>query len=173
MAKTSREITAISSMSEQYFESLKNSEGKVPALNNQLIMTEEEDANVDASQLRTEVVYDSLSSDANKNWGYTSGILGGVTVSGKDFSKYSKLIIYSYNLDLGLTLIYNFDSNETNAQSASGLSIDNKALMQIKCSVDSSKTSFSVVDIGYYNTAGYTDRNNNVSYQVYRIEGVY
>ena len=43
--------------------------------------------------LRTEVVYDMTSSDSNKNWGYTSGINGGITVSGKDFSKYKYLII--------------------------------------------------------------------------------
>lgn len=48
----------------------------------------------------TEVVYDMTSSDASKNWGYTNGIQGGVTVSGKDFSKYDKLIFYGYRFGI-------------------------------------------------------------------------
>lgn len=46
---------------------------------------------------RNEVVYDMTSSDSNFNWGYTSGISAGntgITVSGKDFSKYKKLKFY-------------------------------------------------------------------------------
>lgn len=44
----------------------------------------------------TEVVYDMTSPNANINWGYTSGIRNNITVTGKDFSKYEKLIAYCY-----------------------------------------------------------------------------
>ena len=38
-------------------------------------------------------VYDKSSNDSSINWGYTNGINSSITVSGKDFSPYSYLII--------------------------------------------------------------------------------
>ena len=84
--------SSVRQMSQSKFNSMKNASGKIPDLANQIVMTNSEDTNI--SCLRTEVVYDMTSSDANINWGYTSGIENNVTVTGKDFSKYEKLIAY-------------------------------------------------------------------------------
>ena len=86
--------SSVRQMSQSKFNSMKNASGKIPDLANQIVMTDSEDANI--SCLRTEVVYDMTSSDANINWGYTSGIQNNITVTGKDFSKYEKLIAYCY-----------------------------------------------------------------------------
>lgn len=47
-----------------------------------------------------ETVYDMTSSDSSINWGYTSGIQGGVTISGKDFSKYDKLVFTGFRINM-------------------------------------------------------------------------
>lgn len=90
--------SSVRQMSQSKFDSMKNASGKIPDLANQIVMTNSEDTNI--SCLRTEVVYDMTSSDASKNWGYTSGIQGGVTISGKDFSKYDKLVFYGYRFGI-------------------------------------------------------------------------
>lgn len=88
--------SSVRQMSQSKFNSMKNASGKIPDLANQIVMTNSEDTNI--SCLRTEVVYDMTSSDANINWGYTSGIGNGVTIN-KDFSKYNFLVCeyLSYN----------------------------------------------------------------------------
>ena len=78
--------SSVRQMSQSKFNSMKNASGKIPDLANQIVMTNSEDTNT--SCLRTEVVYDMTSSDASKNWGYTSGIYSNTTVSNKDFSKF-------------------------------------------------------------------------------------
>ena len=122
--------------------------------------------NLDCS--RTEVVYST--SDASKLYGQADGIQGGETISGLSLSKYSALIIHSYNLNSALTLIY--DMSILGVQSISGISNDNLAVMTVKCSVNADKTSFTVNDIGYWNTAGYQNRNGTSYYHVYKIEGI-
>lgn len=84
--------SSVRQMSQSKFDSMKNASGKIPDLANQIVMTNSEDTNI--SCLRTEVVYDMKSSDASKNWGYTSGIYSDTTVSNKDFSKFSALKVY-------------------------------------------------------------------------------
>ena len=69
--------SSVRQMSQSKFYSMKNAEGKIPELANQIIMTNAEDSSI--SCLRTEVVYDMTSSDTSKNWGYTTGLLGGNT----------------------------------------------------------------------------------------------
>ena len=168
MATTDNSLQVINSMTQETMNSLKNSEGKIPDLANQLVMTDDEDSNF--SCLKTEIIYDGYSSDAEKNWGYTSGIQGGVTISGKDFSKYSALIIHTDQLNLGLTLIYDLNSTSSE-QSVSGLSADNLAVMTVKCAVTS--TSFTVSAIGYWNSSGsFANRNENANYTIRKIEGI-
>ena len=82
----------ITHMTEKQLKELESSESGLPE--NAIITTSDIDENT--SCLRTEVVYDMSSSDANINWGYTIGIKNNVTVTGKDFSKYEKLIAYCY-----------------------------------------------------------------------------
>ena len=93
MATNDVNLQVINSMTPEKMNALKGADGKIPSLANQLIITDEEDVNL--SQLRTEIVYDMTSSDTEKNWGYAGGITGNVIVSGKDFSKYDKLIIHA------------------------------------------------------------------------------
>lgn len=150
--------------SEAVFEEMKKA-GLPPR---QIFMTPDVAGNVD--NLRTEVIYDKSSLDTSKNWGYTGGIQGGVTVTGKDFSKYDKLIITSYQLGLILTLIYDMQ-NHGYEQSIAGTSADLKVEMNLKCNVLNDKTAFNVTAIGYYN-GGWVDRNSNVSYVVTKIEGI-
>lgn len=92
MATNDVDLQVINSMTQDKMDSLKDADGKIPSLANQLIMTYEDDA--DSSQLRAEVVYDKASPDISKNWELIGGIAKGRTVSGKDFTKYKSLIVY-------------------------------------------------------------------------------
>lgn len=122
-----------------------------------------------------ETVYDMTSSDSSINWGYTSGIIGLTSVENKDFSKYKKLIVHSYSI--GISLETDIDlTNEHPTRfvgSAVGLSSDNIDLQCIKCKVDSTKTTFTVQNMGFYNTNGFNERNSGGGYMVFKIEGVY
>ena len=92
--------SSVRQMSQSKFNSMKNASGKIPDLANQIVMTNSEDTNI--SCLRTEVVYDMTSSDANINWGYTSGIQGNVEVI-KDLTKYQYIDIVPQVYKLGAT----------------------------------------------------------------------
>lgn len=135
--------------------------------------------------LRTEVVYDKNSSDSNKNWGYTRGIKGGVTVSGKDFSKYSQLKIYVnstniqyiYEMDL-TTKAYKYVVVEALSEypyvtGSSSPAYDAPANdMRSICAVSDDKTKFYHFTTGYNNGATYTERNDYGYYYIYKIEGI-
>lgn len=122
---------------------------------------------------KTEVVYDMASSSSSKNWGYTSGIQDGTTISGKNFSKYKKLRIYwmpftdtyyGHNsiFDVDLTHLY---STEYFANFTARKYINNTDQITTKISINTAKTSISV-DIRY------NGNTLNDGY-VYMIEGVY
>lgn len=66
--------------------------GTVPP--NQEFLTPDDIEDIPVDCIRTEVVYDNRS--ANKHWDYKDGIPSGTTVTGKDFSKYVKLIVHTY-----------------------------------------------------------------------------
>lgn len=100
--------SSVRQMSQSKFESMKNASGKVPDLANQIVMTNSEDSSI--SCLRTDVVYDMTSSDANINWGYPNGIQGNVPVT-KDLTKYQYL-------DFVLTI---YPTNSTNTGGWSGV----------------------------------------------------
>lgn len=65
------------------------------------------------SGVNVETIYDMSSDDSSKNWGYTSGITAGTTVSGKAFTKYKSLIVYmgdaSYPNDYQVNVIIKID----------------------------------------------------------------
>lgn len=90
MTTTDTNLQIVNSMTQAKLNELKNSEGKIPSLANQLIMTNEDDVNVDC--LRSEVIYDMTSSDSNLNWGYPAGIQGSVEIV-KDLTKYQYIDI--------------------------------------------------------------------------------
>lgn len=85
-------LQVINSMTEEKLNSLKDSDGKVPSLANQLIMTDSEDGNL--SCLRTEVVYDMTSSE--KNLGHPNGIIPSTPVV-INANKYDELKVYYYS----------------------------------------------------------------------------
>lgn len=134
-------------------------------------------ANPNLDCLRTEVVYDMTSSDVNKNWGYTSGIQGGVTVSGKDFSKYKVLRVY-VNYANTITQIGDIDMNllvdntYRVAQRCGTQSISNANFYFSNSYVNNSKTSFTHDGVGYISGTTINLRNSNGDYIVYKIEGV-
>lgn len=84
MATNDVNLQVINSMTQDKMNSLKDADGKIPSLANQIIATDEEDANF--SCLRTEVIYDRL--DPNKNLNKPDGIMGNVNVV-IDLSKYA------------------------------------------------------------------------------------
>lgn len=126
---------------------------------------------------RVETVYDKDSTDANINWGYTSGIQSS-TIADKNFTKYKKLRIYYCNknsniendswgrnniIELDLTKHINFDYSASNQLRYIAYTQNYNGGIIVK--INSEKTSFAVV---------ITDENNasNNSF-VYKIEGVY
>ena len=165
--------SSVRQMSQSKFDSMKNASGKIPDLANQIVMTNSEDTNT--SCLRTEVVYDMTSSDASKNWGYTSGIQGGVTVSGKDFSKYDKLMFYGYRtgimtfcaeIDITIpTKSLNLFGRATNCFHFIESNVSYTAGMTIE--LNTSLTGFTAK----FNQNA-EDRNSNAEWFVAKIEGV-
>ena len=145
---------------------------------NGAIVHEKEIADVE----HIETIYDSNSTDSNKNWGLTGGILGGSDkITGKDFSKYSKLIIYArFNITLGTCEV---DLNRIALGSPLGYrfgvivsaeNVESTAFYYCRGIIDDNKTSIHNYDIGYI-SQGTTvnNRNNNSGYIIYKIEGVY
>jgi hypothetical protein len=125
---------------------------------------------------RVEVVYD-MDGGTPLNWGKTNGIYGGDVISGKDFRKYKKLIVYSYSSGNILTTIIPltnlFPGVDSYIGCNAGLSNDATDLQCIKCSVNGTKNDFEVDVMGYYGTSGFVPRNNTHAYVVFKIEGVY
>lgn len=147
---------------------------------NQIYMTPDGDANL--SYLRTEVVYDMSSSDSTKNWGYQSGINGGVTVSGKDFSKYYKLIVtvqFGGVSTQGVIMLDEKTTNTSNGSYYNGMASyvqKDGASMTAQFYVNNEHTAFTLAYIGYYyvtsGTIEWRDRKTYPEYRVSKIEGI-
>lgn len=164
--------SSVRQMSQSKFDSMKNASGKIPDLANQIVMTNSEDTNI--SCLRTEVVYDMTSSDASKNWGYPNGIKGGITISGKNFSKYERLRVYAYTdwykqsfeISTEVSSIY----GKMNTQSPDS---NNHNSTYIKMNIVNDG-----FDISFYSvvipsgSSSWTLMNGNNNYYIYKIEGI-
>lgn len=128
---------------------------------------------------QSETIYDMTSTDANINWGYTSGINDYVNVINKNFTKYKKLILYHraydnhYKSEIDLTKLNSannyiginvgnliYDASGLGSLAYIGKSIVNENKTSIQCF-----THFIRVSNG---DTGATD-----GYAVYKIEGVY
>lgn len=138
-----------------------------------------------------ETIYNSDSSDGNINWGYhNTGIRGGIKVTGKDFSKYKKLIVHvsfntvisTYEIDLTKQTYTMLDTPLSDYRYNSIGSINSESHSSLYSSitlVNNSKTEIYHYSIGYYTLTSNTwnDRGNEVSngagYYIYKIEGVY
>lgn len=164
--------SSVRQMSQSKFNSMKNSNGKIPDLANQIVMTNSEDTNT--SCLRTEVVYDMTSSDVSKNWGYTSGMDSGTTKSGIDLTPYKSLKITIATYAGCLVYFVDLKSTDLNglcwgsactATSDSGLG---PLLIFGTAQTNSTKTSITV-------TSGFLRTNNNTvtnTYKTVKIEGI-
>lgn len=127
---------------------------------------------------QVETVYNKNSSDANINWGYTNGINGNITITGKNFSKYKYLLIYilfyptlagghSTSFTLNLENVSNQDGNfYGNCWSRSSAQGNPDGQFSI-CRVNSAKTEFKHVVCGYNTVA------ENTLSRICKIEGVY
>ena len=62
---------------------------------------------------QTEILYDSTSASSSINWGYTSGIGNGVTVTGKDFSAYKFLICFGGATNNHLSVLVNLTNKQS------------------------------------------------------------
>lgn len=145
------------SMSQAKFNELRATNGgKLPSeYANSYIMTDAEDVNL--SQLRTELVYDMNSANPEKNWGYTSGIQGGNTaIGGKDFSKYTFLIITARQGNASMTSIMDLTVLNTfsNTYNSGALGCEVQDTDYCKFTVNADKTEFTCNRIGYRTTSG-------------------
>ena len=160
----------ITHMTEKQLKELESSESGLPE--NAIITTSDIDENI--SCLRTEVVYDMTSSDASKNWGYTSGIRNNVTVTGKDFSKYEKLIAYCYTnyytypveIDLTKHTVENFYLSRLCIGKADSM------LYFAGGQTNLEKTSFTARIFRVNNTTNMSTEYDEDSFYVYKIEGI-
>ena len=134
-----------------------------------------ENPNLDC--LRTETVYDMSSSDANKNWGYVNGIGTGKVISGKDFSRYDKLIIHATfeNTTSGtgiLDLSHKLSGTGTyRTKLIFGPASTNHVYYYCFVRVDGNKTEFANGDMGY-SSASETGQLSSTSTFISKIEGV-
>jgi hypothetical protein len=171
MATQDNNLQVINSMTQEKMDSLKDSEGKIPELANQLIITDEEDENV--SYLRTEVIYDMY--DAKKNWGDSNGINGNSSYSGKDFSKYDALIIHC-KFALAVTGVGILDLTQLgNNTYRTNLAFGSEGTLDVymcRVSVGADKTTFANELMGFTSGTTWNNRDNNASYYIYKIEGV-
>lgn len=131
-------------------------------------------SNITVNTDKCEIVYDMSSTDSTLNWGYTSGIQGSVSVSGKDFSKYKKLRYYCSRygfVSIGIIDLEGVQRQEAYRSKSTQADVESSTnyVTTFTVSVNSEKTSFKV-DSVYQNTGG---KNNNTGYYIYKIEGVY
>jgi hypothetical protein len=128
-----------------------------------------------------ETIYDK--NDSNIDWGYDGGIIGGVEVTGKDFSKYKKLRVYAYvyntiiNYEIQLNKIVreqvagypHYGAGETPSYTNIGNYYASQSI------VNTAKTSFYHYNVGFreIGSSTFTNKNGDTNYYVYKIEGVY
>ena len=122
---------------------------------------------------RVETVYDKDSADPNINWGYTSNITPGASITGKDFTKYKALRFYcwgGYRGDVIVADLTNEHDGHYFATAPIGAGADGAGvnIQYFYISIKSNKTEFSFSAFNYYGTS-YTNYSGYIS----KIEGVY
>lgn len=127
---------------------------------------------------QVETIYDMNSTDANINWGYTGGIGNGTTVTGKDFTKYKKLIgtygdggNFQWFVYVDLSIQYAAGGYRGgNSYSSTDAEFQNQMLSKFgDLRISADKTSLSTF-------SGYTYNGNaNITgnYKLCKVEGVY
>lgn len=127
-----------------------------------------------------EVIYDNTSSDENINWGYTSGIKGGITVANKDFTKYKSL---RFHIVFGGDVFFVGELPLTNPkpeQTRTSYTIcfktgDENASQNFYYDLIKINNKSTIVNsaMGYYAGSSKTSRNNHENYYINKIEGVF
>lgn len=139
-----------------------------------------------SSGVNIETIYDMSSNDSSINWGYTSGIQGGVTVTGKDFSKYKKLVLSvrcaysSFTYIISLENVNALMPNDLAGYSYSGSgqgqgAVTNNHLGISTTFISTDKTKLYHKFIGRYfigSTNAYVESDNSSSYCITNIDGV-
>ena len=137
---------------------------------------------------QSETIYDKTSADANLNWGYTSGIPSGTSVS-KSFSKYKKLRVFAGQADsrIGATMGFcevdlrhktiQWDGTVQNYYSASNV-YDSVMVEDTGTNYPLQRTVKAVVNdtlsqITVYNVKTGRYHNSAENGNIFRIEGVY
>lgn len=182
-AATATNATKLNGQAASYYLNYNNFTNKptIPTNNNQLTngagyITSSSLSNVD--QLTT--IYDKSSSNSSINKGYTSGLKGTQSLTNLSLSGYTKLRVYAtcfadqINFELDLTHPVSNYSSTGFPYCGGGTCIasdDLGALYVIDCGVNSSKNTFKVLNMGYFNTS-FTARNSDNEYYVTKIEGV-
>ena len=126
---------------------------------------------------KTEIIYDMNSSDPNINWGYTSGIGSSTTVTGKDFTKYKKLI-GTYGDGGNAQWVVITDLSIPSTQKYSGVNsvsrIDNSVNNQMLSRFAELSISLDKTSLTTYSDFSYNGNANFVqSYKLCKLEGVY
>lgn len=140
------------------------------------VVTDINQINSNIDKLTPVTLYDFTSDDADINWGYTSGIQGGVTVSDKSFGQFSKLRITAFFVKEQFVFEFPLKGKSVDymwASASGGIAYDQAGIMGCVVKTNSTQTTFNVITIGYYNTSGWQARNSNSLYFVGKIEGVY
>jgi hypothetical protein len=147
--------------------------------NSQIFIGEMLSGGSGSSGLNIETIYNMTSDDPNINWGYTSGIKGATTISGKNFSKYKGLWVYINYSNLIISRVYidlNYTPKNTeyayNVVDVSGTEVSADCF-SCDIRINMEKTSIALRKIGYFSGTKYNDRLSYESYYLYKIEGVY
>ena len=124
------------------------------------------------------VLYDKSSSSSSINWSKTAGIQGTVSVSGKDFSKYSKLIVHMQfaNTVTGTGILDLTQKSPSPGTYRGKLAFGSEADTDVyTCfvTVSSDKTTITNTQMGFFKGTTWYARNSNSQYFIYKIEGVF
>lgn len=137
-------------------------------------------SNVTVDIEKIDVIYDKLSNNADINWGYTSGIKGGTSITNKDFSKYKRLKFYikAGNYTVSSVFEMQFENKSTwggyyivySFGNAFQLSTSGTETQWFSCSVAEDKTTLAPQ---FGSASNYKGKNNNSAFFISKIEGVY
>ena len=127
---------------------------------------------------QVETIYDMNSTDANINWGYTGGIGSGTTITGKDFTKYKKLIgtygdggNFQWAVCVELSILFAAGGYRGgNSFSSTDAEFQSQMLSKFgDLRISADKTSLSTVSGYTYNG----NTNGTETYKLCKVEGLY
>lgn len=124
------------------------------------------------------LLYDKSSSDANINWGYTDGIVGGTTLNKPEFMNYKRIRFYILfvgnqteidELDMLMPVPKSTAHRRTGS---AALSLDEPNSVYTSNIVYNTSSYAFWFELGFLKGTSYNARNNNSEYFIYKIEGI-